>query len=390
MLLLIQWFGRYGLTSIGALGFLMPWVVVVVRQPNAVLSGFVRNWPLLVLPALALMSTTWSGYPDWTLRAAAQYGATVAVGVLAASCVQPRIVLSALFFAMATCAFLSVLDGTRAPGPGGFVLVGVFGSKNYFSATMSLFMLTALAIAIDRKAVSFVRIFAVFAIASVPPLLAFGKSTGAIVLCAFTVLMTMFLCVAIRLTPLVRAAILVFVAFTIGSLLALGSFFSDYFVDLLSVMGKDVTLTGRTYLWQRAIASISEQPLLGVGYQAFWQPGNWGAEDLWRYAGVASKSGFHFHNLYLHISVDLGLVGLIVVVAIFLIIAGRIIAVTLAGAPTIEQLFAISMFIFMIMRTPIEVDGFFQFEIGTVLLCLIWSYVKSSRQFLFFSEPEHR
>ena len=41
----------------------------------------------------------------------------------------------------------------------------------------------------------------------------------------------------------------------------------DFLFDLL---GKDVTLTGRTGIWSAVLDSIAKRPLLGYGYQAFW------------------------------------------------------------------------------------------------------------------------
>jgi exopolysaccharide production protein ExoQ len=39
---------------------------------------------------------------------------------------------------------------------------------------------------------------------------------------------------------------------------------------LISLLGKDVTLTGRTEIWNAVIDSIAKRPLLGYGYDAFW------------------------------------------------------------------------------------------------------------------------
>ena len=84
--------------------------------------------------------------------------------------------------------------------------------------------------------------------------------------------------------------------------------------QVLNAVGKDTTLTGRTTLWSAAEASIGAHPTLGVGYQAYWQLGSWGAEQLWQISFVPNKTGYHFHDTYLEVAVDLGFVGL----AIFL------------------------------------------------------------------------
>jgi hypothetical protein len=78
---------------------------------------------------------------------------------------------------------------------------------------------------------------------------------------------------------------------------------------ILAATGKDITLTGRTDLWRVGLEQIAERPWLGQGYQAFWQPGNPEAEHLWRAFGIESRTGFHFHNLYLSNAVEIGIPG---------------------------------------------------------------------------------
>jgi O-antigen ligase len=50
--------------------------------------------------------------------------------------------------------------------------------------------------------------------------------------------------------------------------------------DVLTLVGKDPTLTGRTELWQYALADIWQRPLLGWGYSAFWTPANEAAMEI--------------------------------------------------------------------------------------------------------------
>jgi hypothetical protein len=50
--------------------------------------------------------------------------------------------------------------------------------------------------------------------------------------------------------------------------------------------------------------------------------------------------------------------------------------IALSGSPRHEQMFAISVFIFLLLRTPIEVDSFFQFDVSTLMTCLIWIYLR--------------
>ena len=69
--------------------------------------------------------------------------------------------------------------------------------------------------------------------------------------------------------------------------------------------GRDLTLTGRTELWQDMLKIASKHPFLGVGYGNFWI-GNLG-NDLWKKHIWHPAQG---HNGYIDIYVELGIVGL--------------------------------------------------------------------------------
>jgi exopolysaccharide production protein ExoQ len=80
----------------------------------------------------------------------------------------------------------------------------------------------------------------------------------------------------------------------------------------LTAMGRDETLTGRTGLWNDILANASKQPLLGVGFGAFWVgPIGYDLYPLSNWSKVTPgwrpNQG---HNGYLDVYVELGLVGI--------------------------------------------------------------------------------
>ena len=84
--------------------------------------------------------------------------------------------------------------------------------------------------------------------------------------------------------------------------------------SVLASIGKDVTLTGRTALWDLVISDVHQSPLLGWGYRATWQvddPITILANRLVFNWGVTSS-----HNGFLEITLQLGLTGLGLLVAI--------------------------------------------------------------------------
>ncbi|MHA1170349.1 MAG: O-antigen ligase family protein, partial [Candidatus Hodarchaeales archaeon] len=83
----------------------------------------------------------------------------------------------------------------------------------------------------------------------------------------------------------------------------------ELFVELV---GRDLTFTGRTNLWVDLLAE-QKNILVGSGYASFWLSS--GAEVIWE------KYYFHptqAHNGYLQIYLDLGLVGLILLVGLMI------------------------------------------------------------------------
>lgn len=381
MLLLNQWsiaLGYPGAPMVFILMFLLPWVWIILRQPSFALHQILSNWPLLALPLLALASSVWSDYSAWSARAATQFVATTIVGIVAGSCIKPRSLLSALLCALTVVAVLSVANGrTEAIGlTGEYALVGLFGSKNYFALCVSVLFLVALMVGLDRQQSKHFRLMGLFAMFAAPVLLKYAKSTGAIVVCLVTALIMFALHVGYRLLPQFRATLIGLAALFLILFMIVSTLNIDEFQNVLSYFGKDVTLTGRTFLWDHALSSIADHPLLGVGYQAYWQPGNPGAEELWLFAGITNKYGFHFHNTYLQVAVDLGLVGLVIFIATIMTMAVRVLVVAVGPRPRPEQSFAVAAFIFLFLRTPIEVDLLFQFSTPTILLCVIWIYLR--------------
>jgi O-antigen ligase len=77
---------------------------------------------------------------------------------------------------------------------------------------------------------------------------------------------------------------------------------------VLAALGKDATLTGRTFLWQLASDMAARRPWLGYGYGAFWLgPGSWAGyvADLMHWEAP------HAHNGLLDLALDLGRAGVV-------------------------------------------------------------------------------
>jgi exopolysaccharide production protein ExoQ len=142
---------------------------------------------------------------------------------------------------------------------------------------------------------------------------------------------------------------------------------------VLSSLGKDKTLTGRTDLWKVAFDQIDDQPLTGDGFGAFWRPGNPKAEVLWAEFGITNKMGFHFHDTYLQTSVDLGIFGcaILIIVAVQALLIGIKNTITYEGPMDVS---VISILVFFLSWSLVEVEFIGPFSLSAVVLCVSRSF----------------
>jgi exopolysaccharide production protein ExoQ len=103
----------------------------------------------------------------------------------------------------------------------------------------------------------------------------------------------------------------------LGSLgVAVSALFFNMGSGMLEEMGRNVTLTGRTAIWQAAL-SLAESPVVGTGFESFWIGP--------RYEHMAELTGMYLnqaHNGFLEIYLNLGWIG-IALLALVLITAYR-------------------------------------------------------------------
>ncbi|MEQ9553860.1 MAG: O-antigen ligase [Coleofasciculus sp. G3-WIS-01] len=79
---------------------------------------------------------------------------------------------------------------------------------------------------------------------------------------------------------------------------------------IVEKLDKDMTISGRTYIWAHVIDSINKHPLFGYGYGGFWQ--EWRGPDDPSF-NVRTPNGFkamHAHNGFLDLGLDFGWIGL--------------------------------------------------------------------------------
>ncbi len=360
------------LGKLGAMLFLGAGTLMMIRHRASLLPILWRHWFILALPVFCMLSTVWSIYPEITLRFGVQLLATVVIAIMIARSVTSR-EFTRLLFALYSCAILaSALFGEVRSDTGAWL--GIYGSKNALAGTAATYVIICTAQILDSFASYRYRIVALLGALTGLLLLLQAQSVTALAVIPPVLILQFLMLILYRLSPMQRVFSLTFAVLLSALMAVLIAANADaLFGAILEATGKDITLTGRTNLWQIAATFIADRPLLGVGYQAFWVPGHAPAEALWHMFGIESRSGFNFHNTYISNAVEIGILG---VLAQAVILFGAALATGLwafrARRPDAALLFLLVMMVIMI--SLLEVPVFFQFSLRSVVVICAFVY----------------
>ncbi|MEN3951709.1 O-antigen ligase family protein [Iodidimonas sp. SYSU 1G8] len=86
--------------------------------------------------------------------------------------------------------------------------------------------------------------------------------------------------------------------------------------EVLELLGRDATLTNRVYIWQAAFEYGFNSPILGAGYRSFWIE-DYAFQVFFNTFGSENTKLGNGHNGFLDVWLELGLVGLVLVAALF-------------------------------------------------------------------------
>ncbi|WP_404338504.1 O-antigen ligase family protein [Sphingomonas sp. MMS12-HWE2-04] len=338
--------------------------------------------PILLLPGFAMLSAIWSIEPGTTFYYGFQYFVTVMIGTAIGAGTDRRQALYGLFAAFLLFAVVSLGFGRSVGWGSGHAVAfaGMTGSKNAAAdtAAVGLLVASAMLVACIRE-----RRIAIVAAALGLMLIELwilrrAESTGSLAASAVAVMALVAWNLARLMTTQARTAIFL----AIGAVMAVAALLQKFWLAplvelLLKSAGKDATLTGRTYIWEKAFALIDARPVLGLGYNAFWRHGNIDAEGIWLFAGIKERAGFNFHNSFLEILVHLGYVGLALYGIVALAMFGLLLLRTMRAPNDMGILFC-AYLSYVAVRLSIESQAFAPFNFSTVMVmaglaCAVWN-----------------
>jgi len=285
------------------LGWSLIYIVVLVRavpRRREIIQAVKSNKALVFLVLLAILSAFWSEDAGLSLRRGFAVLATTLFGIDFAVRYtlreQIRLFGIALGFAVGISVLVELFFHGLVPTvdtayPDAWN--GAFVQKNDFAR---LIVLAGILLLMRTK-----KFLVGVAIV--------GASAGLIALCHSKTALVVFVAMLflLRIFTLRRWGKRALIAGIAGVLILSAAL--SVVVDLDSMaglLGRDATLTGRTNIWAMAIESIEAKPLLGYGYNAFWNV----APEADRISNILHWKVPHAHNGFIDLTLQLGFVGL--------------------------------------------------------------------------------
>jgi O-antigen ligase len=190
--------------------------------------------------------------------------------------------------------------------------VGLFGQKNEFGRIVVLATLVVLTAV--RKSVGGIIITVLALVTAIGLIIAAQSMTSFVALVGMILVMQF--APTLRWSAGIRRAVQVF-----GTIIALPALYAlIHFRDSVTeLMGRNASLTGRVKIWGLSLASIALKPILGYGYSAFWPA----SAEAMRIDVAINWTVPHAHDAYIELALELGLVGLGLYVAAYLVAMKR-------------------------------------------------------------------
>jgi len=280
--------------------------LALVSKVRLCREALIRCWPLFGLLAFSALSLVWSEDRLLTvLRLCALCGTTLGglyLGERLTVLGQARLVASILKWAailsLVVCIFMPEIGIMSGDLQGDWQ--GIFGHKNQLGLNMALgFGLSMLLSFTTRE-----RRIGHIAGAGLCLVLVFLSRSATGLVCAFVLALALLASwPVLNVWPRFGIKKRLFTLIALGGVIASTA---NQYSTLLDLLGRDEGLTGRTQMWSLVTVMISEKPVLGYGYGAFWRGYEGPSGLIW---DAMRTEIFYSHNGFLDVCLDIGLVG---------------------------------------------------------------------------------
>ena len=337
-------------------GILMVALLLVIVRWKGTLRAIAKGWLLWPLIGLMILSANWSISPVYTSESIrGEVLPTTVFALYFASRFNMREQMQILAVALGIGAVLSLFYAIAIPEVGRHLdpkfdgaWRGIYSQKNNFSTTMTLTMLLFFVLSLINKSRLEKLISRGGLVFSVIMLILSTSKSGLVIF--FFMLFTVLVARLFRWRG--RRSVLTLDLAGLG-LLGTATVLSQTWQDIVIAMGKDPTLSARTYIWAGVLLNIAQRPFLGYGRAAFWVPDNPRAKEIGLLASHSNFVPAHAHNGFLDVALELGLIGLaILVLGLLLTFAIAVRRAYLANVP--ENLWPFAFLILLIISNLTE------------------------------------
>ena len=260
---------------------------------------------LWVIIAFALLSVNWSLVPDLTARRSIVLLMTTLIGFYFAMRFSVREMMILMGWGFGIAAVINFGFAIAFPQYGTSPILhsgawrGVLPQKNALARLMILSAITLMLLAVEHR--QHRKWWLGGLVLSVALVFLSTSKTALLILVVLPILIYILRGARWRYTIALPAFLALFL---IGSMLLVG--FVGNQEAIFTALGRDITLTGRTQIWQIAQEKILQHFWLGYGYKSFWLADQGDSVDTFYVMSWQAPNG---HNGYLDLMLDLGMIG---------------------------------------------------------------------------------
>lgn len=295
--------------------YLFSFTFLIIRK-NLVKKAIkitLENKLLILLSILIAASFAWSNNPITTFQRISAFFGTLIFCIYFTLRYNGKEQRELLTYALSTVLLISIMIALILPSYGisaenNSAWQGAFNQKNLLGKIMTLATITFLFYISERKRLIPKILGIVLTIISIGLIYLSQSKTAllTIIILLFTIICARILQKSNKIT---KAFFIIFILIII---IISGFIFISYGEDILEGIGKENTLTGRTELWSYSLNNIINHPIIGHGYASFWiKEKNSPSEKVEYQLGWDPP---HAHNGFIDLTLELGLIGLLIVI----------------------------------------------------------------------------
>lgn len=304
--------------------YLFSFALLAIRKNliKKAIKTTLNNKLLILLSILIAISFVWSDNPLITLQRISAFFGTLLFCIYFALRYDKKEQIELLTYALSAVLLLSILIALILPSYGissenNGAWQGAFNQKNILGKIMTLGTITFLFYLSERRRLIAKILMAILIIISIS-LTYLSQSKTAIL----TTLILGIIISCARILQKSNKSTKSFFMIIIAIMIIISGIIIPYYEDdILQGIGKETTLTGRTELWSYSISKIMEHPIIGYGYASFWIKEDKSPSERAEY--VLGWNPPHAHNGFIDLTLELGLIGLIIVSIQLIMLASK-------------------------------------------------------------------